>query len=219
MKKNIFILFLLLLIIPTVSGQQPQPSDVTARQTVAIAGQQSLNVSGEGASVVPARQFAVKTNVLYDVTTSLNLGIEVALAPQWTLDISANYNPWKFGNGMRLKHWMIQPEVRYWLREKFAGHFFGLNAQYADYNVGGIRFLSDNMQSHRYQGKLYSVGLSYGYQWHLSSHWSMEATVGLGWLHLDYDKYPCASCGTPLSASKNYFGPTKAALSFIYFIK
>ena len=53
MKKNIFILFLLLLIIPTVSGQQPQPSDVTARQTVAIAGQQSLNVSGEGASVVP----------------------------------------------------------------------------------------------------------------------------------------------------------------------
>ena len=104
MKKHIFILFLLLLIIPTVSGQQPQPSDVTARQTVAIAGQQSLNVSGEGSSVVPARQFAVKTNVLYDVTTSLNLGIEVALVPQWTHDISANYNPCKFSNVMRLKH-------------------------------------------------------------------------------------------------------------------
>lgn len=28
--------------------------------------------------------------------------------------------------------------------------------------------------------------------------WSMEAVLGIGWAHLDYDKYPCATCGTVL---------------------
>jgi hypothetical protein len=48
----------------------------------------------------------------------------------------------------------------------------------------------------------------------------MEAVIGVGWAHLDYDKYPCASCGTvQKSETKDYFGVTKAALSIIYFIK
>ena len=50
--------------------------------------------------------------------------------------------------------------------------------------------------------------------------WSMEAVLGIGWAHLDYDKYPCATCGTVLkSDTKDYFGVTKAAISIIYFIK
>ena len=168
---------------------------------------------------VYGQTFAVKSNVLYDATASINLGIETMLAGKWTLDISGNYNPWEFGSGTRLKHWMVQPEARYWLCEKFDGHFFGLHAHYADYNVGGIKFLSDNMEKHRYQGMLYGAGLSYGYQWQLASRWSMEAVIGIGWAHLDYDKYPCASCGNAAAGKKDYFGVTKAAVSFIYFIK
>lgn len=77
-----------------------------------------------------------------------------------------------------------------------------------------------NMENHRYQGNLYGAGLSYGYQWLLSDRWSMEAVLGIGWAHLDYDKYPCATCGTVLkSDTKDYFGVTKAAISIIYFIK
>lgn len=37
---------------------------------------------------------AVKTNVLYDVTTTFNLGAEVAFDKHLSLDISGNYNPW-----------------------------------------------------------------------------------------------------------------------------
>ena len=83
-----------------------------------------------------------------------------------------------------------------------------------------VKFLSKNMENYRYQGNLYGAGLSYGYQWLLSNRWSMEAVIGVGWAHLDYDKYPCASCGTvQKSETKDYFGVTKAALSIIYFIK
>ena len=123
---------------------------------------------------VYGQKFAVKSNLLYDATATINLGVEVGLAKKWSLDLSGNYNGWKFGDEARMKHWLVQPEARYWLCEKFNGHFFGLHAHYADYNVGGLKFLSKNMENHRYQGNLYGAGLSYGYQWLLSDRWSME---------------------------------------------
>ncbi len=124
------------------------------------------------------------------------------------------------GDEARFKHWLVQPEARYWLCEKFNGHFFGVHAHYADYNVGGLKILGENMENHRYQGHLYGAGLSYGYQWLLSNRWSMEAVIGVGWAHLEDDKYPCAVCGSiEKSRTKDYFGVTKAALSFIYFFK
>ncbi len=176
-----------------------------------------------GMSSAFGQEFAVKSNLLYDATTTINAGVEMGLSPKWTLDISGNYNPWTFGSTepkTRLKHWLVQPEARYWLCEKFNGHFFGAHAHYGEYNVGGIKFLGDNLKNNRYQGNLYGAGISYGYQWLLSNHWSMEAVIGVGWAHLDYDKYPCADCGTvQASEIKDYFGVTKAALSIIYFFK
>lgn len=175
----------------------------------------SLPVSGQ--------EFAVKSNLLYDATTTINLGAEFGLSEKWTLDISGNYNPWIFGSEepkMRIKHWMVQPEARYWLCEKFNGSFFGLHLHYADYNVGGVKFLGENIKNNRYQGFLYGAGIGYGYQWILNNRWSLEAEIGAGWARMHYDKYPCAECGTKIKSDvKDYFGVTKAAISFIYFIK
>lgn len=169
-----------------------------------------------------SQKVAVKSNLLYDLTTSMDLGVELGLSKKWTLDVSANYNPWKFGDdsdAMRLRHWLVQPELRYWTCEKFVGHFLGIHGHYGDYNVGGIKFLSDNMEKSRYQGTLYGAGLSYGYQWLLSNRWSMEAVVGVGWAHLNQDKYPCTACGDKIQKDRDYFGVTKLALSVVYFFK
>ena len=59
-----------------------------------------------------AQKVALKSNLLYDATTTMNLGLEFGLARKWTLDVPVNYNPWKPDNGRRLRHWGIQPEVR-----------------------------------------------------------------------------------------------------------
>ena len=120
-----------------------------------------------------AQKWAVKSNLLYDATATINLGVEAALGPRVTLDISGNYNPWEFGDA-RWKHWLIQPEVRYWLCERFNGHFFGLHAHYAEYNAGGINFNAD-FHRNRYQGHLYGAGLSYGYQWLIGKRWNQSA--------------------------------------------
>ena len=169
---------------------------------------------------VYAQRVAIKSNLLYDATTTMNLGLEIGLAPKWSLDLSANYNPWKFNDETRLRHWGVQPEFRYWFCEKFKGHFLGLHGHYAKYNMGGMSFLSDNMEHHRYQGHLWGAGISYGYQWLLSARWSMEAVLGVGYARLDHSKYPCVTCGSlQKSGKKNYFGPTKAAINIIYIIK
>ena len=111
-----------------------------------------------------AQKVAVKSNLLYDLTTTMNLGVEIGLAPKWTLDVPVNYNPWKPDNGRRLRHWGIQPEVRYWFCERFNRTFVGLHAHYADFNVGNLPGLfSDNMQKNRYQGHLYGGELSIGH--------------------------------------------------------
>lgn len=163
-------------------------------------------------------KFAIKTNALYWATTTPNLGIEIGLSKKLTLNISGNYNPWEFKDHKQLKHWMVQPELRFWPCERFYGHFFGIHGHYADVNVSNLDMFG--LGHYRYQGQIYGGGISYGYQWMISKRWSMEGEIGVGYARIKYDKYDCGSCGSKLgSNSKNYFGPTKVALSFIYFIK
>lgn len=60
---------------------------------------------------------------------------------------------------------MVMPEFRYWLCERYNGHFFGLHSGYAFYNISGVRipFQSKSTKDHRYQGWATGLGLSYGY--------------------------------------------------------
>lgn len=171
---------------------------------------------------------AVKTNLLYGATTfTPNLGIEIGLGRHTTLDVSGSYN-WfnlkeKRNNNKKSVHWIVQPEFRYFLCEKFNGHFFGVHALYSNYNIGGHNLpmlFGKGSKAFRHEGNAYGAGLSYGYQLMLNRSWNLEFNVGVGYLHLQYDKYDCPTCGNKLGReTKNYFGPTKAGISLIYIIK
>ena len=131
-----------------------------------------------------------------------------------------------------MKHWLVQPEVRWWSCTRFSGHFVGLHALGGGYNWGGMlpwgfnsgkmfgSVKNENILDHRYQGWLAGAGVSYGYHWVLGNRWGLEATLGFGYAYLDYDKYPCAKCGRKIGGeSKHYFGPTKAGITLIFMIK
>ncbi|MDR1403020.1 MAG: DUF3575 domain-containing protein [Tannerellaceae bacterium] len=167
---------------------------------------------------VRGQTIAVKSNILYDATSTVNIGLEVGLAPKWTLELPVNYNPWDFSDNKKLKHWLVQPEARYWFCEKFNGHFLGVHALVSGYNVGGIDVFG--LKEHRYEGNMYGGGVSYGYHWILNTRWSVEATVGAGYAYLNHGKYPCGKCENKLdNFTKSWFGPTKAGVSIIYIIK
>ena len=170
-----------------------------------------------------AQDISLKTNLLYDISTTFNLGAEFRLAPKWTLDVSANYNPFTFSDSKKWKHWMAQPEARYWLCEEFNGHFFGLHLLGGQFNVGNVKFplgIYPTTKDYRYEGYYYGAGLSYGYQWILGNRWSLEASIGVGYVQNHYDKYDCPKCGEWKEKNdKGYFSVTKAAVSLIYVIK
>lgn len=170
-----------------------------------------------------APKVAVKTNLLYDATATVNLGAEIGLSPKWTLDLSGNYNGWTFNENKKWKHWMAQPEARYWFCERFNGHFLGLHLLGGQYNVGGIDLpfgIYEGLEKHRYEGFYYGAGVGYGYQWLLGNRWSIEAELGVGYVRAHYDRYDCPRCGEwKGDGDKNYLGVTKAAVSLIYIIK
>lgn len=171
-----------------------------------------------------AQDAAIKSNLLYDATLTANLGVEARLADRWTIDVSGNLNAWTV-DGRRWKHWLVQPEARFWLCEAFSGHFFAAHLLGGQYNFGNLdmdfTFLGTDfslLKDYRFQGWMGGVGLGYGYSWILNRHWNIEAEIAIGWVYTRYDKFECVGCGAKIEKkhSHNYVGPTKAAVNLIY---
>ena len=171
-------------------------------------------------STTATAQVGIKTNLLGWATASPNLGLEWGFGRKSTLNVSGSFNPFEFNEGKQWKHWLVQPEYRYWFCEKFNGHFLGFHLLGGEYNMAKIKLpfgIYPNLETTRYQGWGVGAGITYGYQWLLSKHWGMEMAIGVGYVYSEYDRFPCADCGKKIeSGAKHYFGPTKAAISFIY---
>lgn len=139
-----------------------------------------LLLTGLIAGEALAQKAAVKTNILYDATSTINLGVEFGIASKWTLDILGNYNNWTFSDNRKMKHLLVQPEIRWWTCKRFSGHFFGLHLHGAQFNFGGMlpwgfktgkmfdSVKNDNIMNHRYEGWLVGGGVGYGYHWRCS---------------------------------------------------
>lgn len=172
-----------------------------------------------------AQRLNVSTNLLYWATTTPNISIEGRLARHYTLSLSLGYNPFNYKDNEydvdpKLHHWIVYPEVKYWFCRAFERGYIGLHAFYGRYDAGGLEFPSF-LSEHRYKGYGLGAGLSYGYQWALGKRWGIEASAGVGYVYVNYDKYDCGSCdGEKTEDGKKHFVlPTKAAVSIIYFIK
>ena len=169
-----------------------------------------------------AQHIGIKHNLAYDVTLTPNLGVEVAFSKKITFEVSAGYNPFEFDDTY-LKHFFIQPELKYWFCEKFNGFYVGLHGHYGDFDVCNIKLpfdLYQQLNGRRYDVSLYGAGLSLGYGWPLSKRWNLETAVGAGYARVKYARHhSMASEETYEPGYKNYFGPTSASISFIYFIR
>lgn len=177
---------------------------------------------------VKAQNIAIKTNLLYGgYTYTPNLSLEIGLGNRSTLDIGGGYNWFNRDgsqvNNKKLIHSLGQIEYRYWLCSKFNGHFFGVHALGSQFNISGHELpllLGKGSKNYRYEGWGAGGGISYGYSFYLGKRWSLEAQIGVGYARLHYDKYDCVKCGKKIGTeNRNYFGPTKAGISFIYIIK
>ena len=193
-------------------SREKEPVDYPSSSVSHFAPSQEVDMSG----------IALKTNFLYGATLTPNLGVEFSIGKKSTIDISAGYNFFEPGSGKRWKHWLVQPEYRWWFCERFNGAFIGGHLLGGQFNFAEIDFpfnVFSDLKDNRYEGEYYGGGVVFGYQWILAKRWSLELAVGAGYVRVDYDKYKCNTCGPATeSGHKNYFGPTKAAVSLLFFL-
>lgn len=167
-----------------------------------------------------APALSLSTNLLYDVVMAPSLGAEVNLGKNLSLAAHGTWN-W-FDGSLLYKHVRIvtgDAEVRYWLTKDPAqimrrGHHVGVYGAVYRYD-----FYFDNKGD---QADLnWGGGLSYGYALGLSSHFSLDFSLAVGYVggkyrtyeHID-DEYQ----HDVWTADKvrRYVGPTKAEVSLIW---
>jgi hypothetical protein len=172
-------------------------------------------------------RFALKTNLLYGgATLTPNVAAEVAISPRWTLEGAWSTNPWNQAAtapdvpSRKLLHGIARIEARWWLCERYNGHFIGPHALYSEYNVSGWDIPLLFEKQYRYQGNAWGGGFVYGYDLPLGKSWNLELTAGFGVYRMDYRQYSCVVCSTDFTpVEKTWVGPSRLGITIEFLIK
>lgn len=145
---------------------------------------------------------ALKTNLLYDAAATPNLELEFRLTDKWSLEIGAGFNPFPLDDKVfpKWRHVSAWVAPRYWFCHVFNRGYLSFNASYAHYNVAGgsypIGWMYPQIKDSRYQGDAVMGGLSYGWHFAISPHFSIELEGGLEAGYSWYSQFECKHCGT-----------------------
>ena len=107
--------------------------------------------------------FALKTNLLYDAVTALNVELEVPIGRRFSLMWEDVFPWWETGNKYCFQYWEMGAEARYWFKpwdvngvEKLRGFFVGPYVMSAKYDF-------QNDRKFNYQGEHWSAGIAAGW--------------------------------------------------------
>ncbi len=173
----------------------------------------------------PAKNYipALKTNLLYDAATALNVSAEFPVGRNFSIMVEDVFPWWNWGthgNKYCFQLWEMGIEPRWWFKSNgnLQGHFLGIYGKSAKYDFqNDTRFC--------YQGEYWSTGVSYGYAMKIGSWLQMEFSLSLGYLQSDYRNYQPSPDYEHLYINKyktgtfSYFGPTKAQVSLVFPIR
>lgn len=182
--------------------------------------------------------FAIKSNLLFDAATLVNLGVEIPIGSRYSIGADL-YFPWWQSSKNDITVQMLGGTVegRYWwgkrvnegigsTRAVMTGFFTGLylGAGYFDFQLGKLT------NSRGVQGEFYIMGgISAGYTHKISNTFRMEYSLGIGYMQCDYKEY--------ITAKDTRFGnikvfpypwevkrlstifPTKAAISLVWMLQ
>ena len=162
--------------------------------------------------------FALRTNLLYDAFLFPTLGVEWRVNRDWSIKLDGSLSWWGDSSDKVQKVWLLNPEIRrYLLRDR--RFYVGAAGSYGEYNIYKYPLGSLLPEDTGYQGKLWSAGVTVGYQLCLSRRFSVDFNLGLGYTRSVYDSFTMTD-GVRVSKgrdrSKNFFGPTQAGISLVW---
>ncbi len=158
------------------------------------------------------RFLAVKTNIVPWAAGIANLGGEVQVGNRFSIDLPVWWSPYFISDKYALRTLALQPEFRYWLKRPGSGHFFGIHAGVAWYNLkyNDIRYQDINTP-------LLDGGISYGYSLRLNDYLNAEFSIGAGYVNMKYDRYYNIDNGAKIDARQTiYWGVDRLEISLVY---
>lgn len=169
---------------------------------------------------------AVKTNLLYDALSAVNLEVEVPIGDKWSIAVEDVFPWWSWGpNRNKYAFQMIEIgiEPRYWFYKKedadvLEGHFVGVYGMSAKYDFQWDRSLC-------YQGEYWSTGVTYGYSLPVKEWLKLEFSASVGFMCSNYRHYQPSPEYENLYLDEyqvgmlSYFGPTKVNVSMVIPLK
>lgn len=162
---------------------------------------------------------AVKSNLLFDAVTALNVEVEVPIGNHWSVMVEDVFPWWETGNKYCFQLWEMGVEGRYWFSDntyysqKLKGHFVGAYGMSGKYDFQNDKKLCT-------QGEFWSAGLTYGYSRRISRLFNLELSASFGYLSTSYRRYYPSDGYDVLYADGRkgrigYWGPTKLKVSLV----
>lgn len=178
---------------------------------------------------------AIKINLPTTIIGTPNLGAEFTVSQRFTINGDVLWAPYMFKKSETVFRVLAgTAEFRYYVNPKyyytnnmFDGFYLGPYAMFGNFNIGIDKGHNndevgqdESKKSYRYSGWGVSSGVSLGYKFYLSKRLRMDVNMGLGYAHIQYDKYLLGGewAGSPLSIkdTKAWIGPTKFGVHLVY---
>ena len=166
---------------------------------------------------------ALRSNLLFDLASVPNIGIELALPRGWTIGLNGMYAWW--GGSRHARYWRLEggelTARRYFGRCSLSGWHAGLYVQILRYDIciNGTGYLSGYSGSTFFQQPTYGGGIEAGYAFRLSDRLNLDLTAGAGVLTGQYQTYSASPGHHSVwqsTRNRRYLGPSKAEISLVW---
>lgn len=157
----------------------------------------------------------IRTNLLAWAIGSPGLGADISWNSRYLLAIDGNYGDWDIDpDDSRIRHTSYGIELRRYLSkaDAYRGIYFGVDARFNLFNftIG---------KPHK-EGEATTVGLLAGYTFRMGKAWAVDAAIGAGYIHRDYNEftyYPPVDMNRKTRVvTGNKFGLTHLRVALVY---
>ena len=153
---------------------------------------------------------SLRANLLRWATLTPDLGVEWRICPSWGIAVNGSWTSWSWNEkDRRYALWEVAPEFRRYIGKEKRG-YLGVMFKTGQFNY--------KLSATGKQGDLTGGGITGGYQLKLNNALSMDFSLGLGYIHADYDKYVVIN-GVRVrrgSETKNWWGPVSAGVTLVW---
>jgi hypothetical protein len=170
---------------------------------------------------------SIKTNMPFLLAGSPNIGFELTVSQQLTVNADVLWMPYMFKKKEEVfRVLQTSGDLRYYVRPKFYythsmfdGFYLGPYVMWGQFNIG-IATHENPLDDRRWKGWGLSAGMSLGYKFYLSRRFRLDLNLGIGYAHMQYDTYKLggewAEYAESYKDTKWWIGPTKFGVHLVF---